>query len=184
MREGSESLCLMIILWNLFLAHAYDAKVIVCLLSPWPHGLLLRGSSRYRSSHICLDDVVVLNTLLNNCCRLIAHTKNLEFFWKELVARCAWLLISKDEQKKAGIQAVKKRESKNSKKWEGGEPVSIFLNSLINPPPRPLLKTVSRVKTSNIKISSVGGFHTLAMFVWLCTPAQPGDWRNCCASNP
>ena len=100
------------------------------------------------------------------------------------VARCAWLLISKDEQKKAGIQAVKKRESKNSKKWEGGEPVSIFLNSLINPPPRPLLKTVSRVKTSNIKISIVGGFHTLAMFVWLCTPAQPGDWRNCCASNP
>ena len=46
---------------------------------------------------------------------------------------------------KKSEQAVKKRENKNN----------IFLNSLSHPPPRQLLKTVSRVKTSNVKISSV-----------------------------
>ena len=76
--------------------------------------------------------------------------------------------------KKSG-QAVKKRESKNSKKRERSEPVSISLNSLINPPPRPLLKVVSRVKTSNVKICSVGGFRSPCLFHSAPTRSQVID---------
>ena len=76
---------------------------------------------------------------------------------------------------KKSEQAVKKRESKNSKKRERSEPVSISLNSLINPPPRPLLKVVCRVKTSNVKICSVGGFRSPCLFHSAPTRSQVID---------
>ena len=92
---------------------------------------------------------------------------------------CARLSVTANKQTKQGSgEKAREQASEKRRKDRRGKPVSIFLNNSVRtvhqpPPPRPKLppsfgtsrETVSRVKMLNVKMCSVGGFHTLFMFV-------------------
>ena len=87
---------------------------------------------------------------------------------------CARLSVSADKQTKQESSKKKKASDRASEKQREDRvrtPVSIYLNNSVRtvhlPPPSfgTARETVSRVKMLNVKMCSVGGFHTLFMFV-------------------